>query len=85
MLKYDEILLQAKKINKEDFNKYYEKDERALINRLLKYKENYLMWVIRFDIVSSNIINNKYYNGVTTKFTFVLTKLINYSSTPHSN
>ena len=59
MLKYDEILLQEKKINKEDFNKYHGKDERTLINRLLKYKEKYLMWVIRFDIDFSNNLSER--------------------------
>lgn len=67
MLKYDEILLQAKKINKEDFNKYHGKEERALINRLLKYKENYLMWVIRFDIDFSNNISERSLRSSKTK------------------
>lgn len=67
MLKYDEILLQAKKINKEDFNKYHGKEERALINRLLKYKENYLMWVIRFDIDFSNNLSERSLRSSKTK------------------
>ena len=67
MLKYDEILLQEKKINKEDFNKYHGKDERTLINRLLKYKEKYLMWVIRFDIDFSNNLSERSLRSSKTK------------------
>ena len=67
MLKYDENLLQAKKINKEDFNKYQGKDERALINRLLKYEENYLMGVIRFDIDFSNNSSERRLRSSKTK------------------
>ena len=54
MSKYDEIVLNAKELNKKDFNKYYGEKERALINRLIKYKANYLMWVLRFDIPFTN-------------------------------
>jgi len=47
--KYGEIIENAKKENTKDRDKYFENDEKALINRLIKYKQNYLMWVIRFD------------------------------------
>lgn len=52
--KYDEILEKAKEINKSDFNKYYGNKEKTLINRLIKYKANYLMWVVRFDVPFDN-------------------------------
>jgi len=52
--RYDEIVLGAKEQNKKDFNKYYGSKERTLINRLIKYKDNYLMWILRFDIPFTN-------------------------------
>lgn len=54
MNKYDEIVFGASEINNKDFNKYYGGKERALINRLTKYKANYLMWILRFDIPFTN-------------------------------
>ena len=52
--KYDDIVFGARELNKKDFNKYHGNNERALINRLIKYKNNYLMWVLRFEIPFTN-------------------------------
>lgn len=65
--KYDEILVEAKEINKSDFNKYYGTDEKRLINRLIKYKANYLMWVVRFDVPFDNNLSERSLRMAKTK------------------
>lgn len=65
--KYDEIIENAKKENIKDRNKYFGNEEKALINRLIKYKENYLMWVIRFDVPFSNNLSERSLRGSKTK------------------
>ena len=57
--KYDEILNQAHEISKKDFNNYYGNEERKLIKRLEKYKDNYLLWVLRFDVPFSNNVSER--------------------------
>lgn len=65
--KYDEILLEAKEANKSDFNKYYGTDEKRLINRMIKYKANYLMWVVRFDVPFDNNLSERSLRMAKTK------------------
>ena len=65
--KYDEIIEKAKKENQKDRNKYFGNDEKAIINRLIKFKQNYLMWVIRFDIPFSNNLSERSLRGSKTK------------------
>ncbi|MGM9858624.1 MAG: transposase, partial [Bacilli bacterium] len=67
MEEYDRIILFAKETNKQDYNKCYGSDEKALINRLIKYKENYLMWIIRFDIDFSNNLSERSLRSSKTK------------------
>ena len=57
--KYDEILNQAHEISKKDFNNCYDNEERKLIKRLEKYKDNYLLWVLRFDVPFSNNLSER--------------------------
>lgn len=57
--KYDSIINEALKTNKENFNKYDGKEEKTLINRLKKYKSNYLMWVVRFDVPFDNNLSER--------------------------
>lgn len=52
--KYDELVLKGKIINEEDYNKYHGHLERTFIKRLTKYKTNYLMWVVDFDVPFDN-------------------------------
>ncbi len=54
---YDKIIDKAKEKNRNDFNKYYGNEEKTLIKRLEDYKENYLLWILRFDVPFSNNVN----------------------------
>ena len=66
-VKYDEILEIAKEDNRKDFNPYFGKDEKALINRLSNYKNNYLMWIIRFEVPFSNNLSERSLRSSKTK------------------
>lgn len=64
---YDEIVEEAREKNKEDFNSYYDNEEKNLIKRLIEYKENYLLWVLRFDIPFSNNLSERSLRSSKTK------------------
>ena len=64
---YDKIINEAKEINKNDFNKYYGNDEKTLIKRLIDYKDNYLLWVLRFDVPFSNNLSERSLRSTKTK------------------
>lgn len=65
--KYDNIIKEAKEINKSDFNKYHGNDEKNLIKRLCDYKENYLLWIVRFDVPFSNNLSERSLRSSKTK------------------
>lgn len=64
---YDKILKEAKDINKNDFNQYNSQDEKKLIERVEKYKNNYLLFVIRFDVPFSNNLSERSLRSSKTK------------------
>lgn len=64
---YDEIIKQAKIINQSDFNQYNSQEEKRIIERLEKYKDNYLMWIIRFDVPFSNNLSERSLRNSKTK------------------
>lgn len=66
-LDYDNIIKEAKEINKKDFNKYYGHEEQNLIKRLEKYKENYLLWVLRFEVPFTNNLSERSLRSSKTK------------------
>lgn len=65
--KYDQIIKEAREINKADYNTYYGQEEKTLIKRLIDYKENYLLWVLRFDIPFSNNLSERSLRSSKTK------------------
>ena len=64
---YDNIILEAKEINKKDFNAYYGNDEKTMIKRLVDYKDNYLLWILRFDVPFSNNLSERSLRSSKTK------------------
>lgn len=65
---YDEILKEARQVNKKDFNRQSGSGEELnLITRLEKYKENYLLWVTRFDIPFDNNLSERSLRSSKTK------------------
>jgi len=65
--KFDSIMLLAIEENKSDFNKYHGNVERALILRILKYKDNYLSWVVNFELPFSNNLSERSLRGIKSK------------------
>jgi transposase len=64
---FDRIMLLAIEENRADFSKYYGKDERTLILRILDYKDNYLSWVVNFDLPFSNNLSERALRGAKSK------------------
>ncbi len=64
---FDRIILSAIAENKADYNRYYGKDERTLILRILKYKDNYFSWVVNFEIPFSNNLSERSLRGIKSK------------------
>lgn len=50
-----------------DLGHYFESDERALLNRLEAYKENYFEWIKDFEIPTSNNLSERSLRGSKTK------------------
>lgn len=48
-------------------NKYIEDEERKLLNRLYKYKENYFAWVRNFSLPTTNNLSERSLRGIKTK------------------
>ena len=53
--------------NDSDEDKFYAKEEKALLKRLEKYKENYLMWTYNEDIPFSNNVSERSLRSTKTK------------------
>ena len=66
-VEYDKILKSGIKENNAEDNKYYVGDEKTLIRRLTKYKDNYLMWTVNEDIPFTNNISERSLRDSKTK------------------
>ena len=66
-IQYDTILAQGGMENLEDEKKYYAEEEKTLLKRLKKYKENYLMWTLNEEIPFSNNISERSLRSSKTK------------------
>jgi len=64
---FDRIMLKATEENRADYNKYYGQDERTLILRVLEYKDNYLAWVVNFNLPFSNNLSERSLRGAKSK------------------
>lgn len=65
--KFNEIMIKAIKENKEDKSKYYVDTENTLILRILEYKENYFLWVVDFEIPTTNNLSERALRSSKTK------------------
>lgn len=57
--RYDEILRLALEQNKLTKNSYFKKEEKKIINRLIKYKSNHLLFLDNFDIPFDNNLSER--------------------------
>ena len=58
-VRVDELLAQGDREYEADHSRYYEEDERRLLNRLRKYRENYFMWVMDFRLPTTNNLSER--------------------------
>ena len=55
----EELLAQGDREYEADHSRYYESDERRLLNRLRKYRDNYFMWVRDFRLPTTNNLSER--------------------------
>ena len=65
--RYDEILKEGRKENKKSNSKYLGKEEKALLNRLKKYKTNHLIFAYNFEIPFDNNLSERDLRPIKTK------------------
>ena len=65
--RYDEIVQNGFEENKDLDSKYYKEDEKRLLRRLQKYKENHLLFACDFDIPFDNNLSERDLRHVKSK------------------
>jgi hypothetical protein len=55
----DELVAQGEREYEADHNRYYGTDERRLLGRLRKYRDNYFMWVRDFRLPTTNNLSER--------------------------
>lgn len=64
---FNSIMIEAYRENAEANSKYYASDEKTLILRILDYKNEYLAWVVNFDIPFTNNLSERSLRGIKSK------------------
>ena len=65
--KFEKIMLQANKENREEEQKYYVSEEKTLILRILDYKNEYFLWVYNFEVPFTNNLSERGLRGAKSK------------------
>jgi len=65
--KFDKIMIKSFKENEADNHKYYSSKEKSLITRILDYKNEYLGWVLNFELPFTNNLSERSLRGVKSK------------------
>lgn len=64
---FNSIMIDAYRENEEANSMYYVKDEKTLILRILDFKNEYLAWVVNFDIPFTNNLSERSLRGAKSK------------------
>lgn len=64
---YEDILYSAIDENLSKPKTHYDKEERALINRILEYKDNYFIWMYDFSLPTDDNLSERALRGVKSK------------------
>ena len=64
---YEDILYNAIEVNLSKKKTHYDKDERALINRILEYKDNYFIWMYDFSLPINDNLSERGLRGAKSK------------------
>ncbi len=68
ILRLDQILLKGLDENESDTIKpYYSEKELTLIWRIMEYRDNYIYWILDFDIPFTNNLSERNLRGIKTK------------------
>ena len=65
--KFNQIMIEAYEENEKETQKYYVDDELTLIQRILDYKSEYLLWLYDFDVPFTNNLSERSLRGVKSK------------------
>ena len=63
----DEVLLKGLDENEKDPTPYYAKKENTLIYRIMEYRDNYIYWILDFDIPFTNNLSERNLRGIKSK------------------
>ena len=63
----DEVLLNGLEENEKDSKPYYADKERTLIYRIMEYRDNYIYWILDFDIPFTNNMSERNLRGIKSK------------------
>lgn len=66
-IQYEDILYNAIEENLTKSKTHYDKKERALINRILEYKDNYFIWMYDFSLPIDNNLSERGLRGAKSK------------------
>ena len=67
ILEIDQNLLLGLEENEKDSKPYYAEKELTLIKRIMEYRDNYIYWILDFDIPFTNNLSERNLRGVKTK------------------
>ncbi len=65
--RYKDILLEGIDENKNKPKTHYDSEEKALINRILEYKDNYFLWMYDFTLPTDDNLSERALRGVKSK------------------
>ena len=65
--KLDDCLLKGLEENEKDNKPYYAGKELTLINRIMEYRDNYIYWILDFDIPFTNNLSERNLRGIKSK------------------
>ena len=63
----DEVLLKGLDENEKDNKPYYSGKEKTLIYRIMEYRDNYIYWILDFDIPFTNNLSERNLRGIKSK------------------
>lgn len=67
ILKIDQTLLKGLEENENDSKPYYAEKEKTLISRIIEYRDNYIYWILDFDIPFTNNLSERNLRGIKSK------------------
>jgi hypothetical protein len=67
ILRLDDCLLKGLEENESDSTPYYAGKEKTLIYRIMEYRDNYIYWILDFDIPFTNNLSERKLRGIKSK------------------